>query len=310
MTVISRLNGGLGNQLFQVAMGLAVAKASCSPLFLDQQGLVCASIRGKATARDLEVDNLGWSLWPQTRHSNLAWWLPIARLEGHSGISSAMALAVHGINRLVGKRKVYIRESTVSQDMPSLVSELRSKDLVYLSGYWADKSIPNLVREELRDSILSSSPSSSRLLDLQVEISEGNSIAVHVRRGDFFTKVAAKHGVLDVDYFFRGVEKLSEEGDKVYLFSDDPQWCRERFGDLGFEKIIGQAHSESPLDHLILMSKAKKFLLSNSSFSWWSAWLSNVDGRNIIRPELWVLGDEIQAKKIYPNDWMTLGDEK
>lgn len=310
MTVISRLNGGLGNQLFQVAMGLAVAKASGSPLFLDPKGLACSSRRGKATHRDLEVDNLGWKLWPQTEQHQLAWWLPIARLEGCSRISSALAMAVHGINGSTGRRTSYIRESMALLDPTSLVSKLRSQDLVYLSGYWADKSIPNMVREELRRSILSLVPTSSRLLDLQVEMTEAKSIAVHVRRGDFFTKIAAKHGVLDVDYFFRGVEVLRKNGEKVYLFSDDPEWCRTTFGRLGVERFIGQELRESPIDHLLLMSKAKKFVLSNSSFSWWSAWLSDIDGTNIIRPDLWVIGGETQAAKVYPSEWSTLGDKR
>ena len=311
MTVVTRLNGGLGNQLFQVAMGLAVAKAADGELFLDERGLTHTSNRGKATSRQLEVANLGWELWPpELNIDRPPWWLPIARSEGASAPSSALGALVNVVPKLQGSSSQYVKERTVTLDLASLVDELATKNFVYLSGYWADKTIPDLVRNEMIEALLPMHPASPPMIDLRNAVEGSNSVAVHVRRGDFFSDIAPSHGVLKPDFFFRGIEELYESGDELFFFSDDPQWCIDTFGDFSYARFVEPENSEKPLDHLLLMSKAKKFVLSNSSFSWWSAWLSGVDGRNIIRPEFWVANDSSKADKIYPSTWGTLGSRR
>lgn len=183
------------------------------------------------------------------------------------------------------------------------MEDLADKDFVYLSGYWADRSIPELARDEIRDRLLTVKPASPRLRELQKTIVGGTSLAVHVRRGDFFSGIAPNHGILTPDYFFQGIQDLYEEGNQVFFFSDDPDWCRETFRRYDNAVIVEPDPSDSALDHMLLMSKASKFLLSNSSFSWWSAWLSDADGGRIIRPEFWVDNDQVKADKIYPSGW-------
>lgn len=310
MTVITRLNGGLGNQLFQVAMGLAVAMAADGQLFLDDSGLTHTSKRGKATSRHLEVGNLGWELWPPALSSDRTpWWLPIARREGASASLSALSGLVNATPSFHGFSTKYVKEATVTGDLPLLIDELATKNFVYLSGHWINKLIPNLVQSELTGVLNTLPDSSPAIIELGKAIEGPNSIAVHVRRGDFFSQVASTHGVLKPDYFFRGIEKLFENGDQLIFFSDDPQWCREEFKILTNAKFVEPEKSDKALDHMLLMSKARKFVLSNSTFSWWSAWLSGTDGRNIIRPDLWVANDFSQGDKIYPSSWSTLGGD-
>lgn len=308
MTVLTRLNGGLGNQLFQVAMGLAVAKAADSKLYLDEQGLTNTSNRGKATSRKLEVANLGWELWPPDFHlEDKPWWLPIARREGASAPTTALGSLVNMIPRSQPSSSAYIKEHTVSQDLPKLVDELADKKFVYLSGYWADQTVPELVRDEMTGALLATYSLPSPMNELGKAVEASSSFAIHVRRGDFFSGVAPSHGVLEADFFFRAIEQLYESGDELFFFSDDPRWCKATFGRFRAARFVEPASSDKALDHLLLMSKAKKFVISNSSFSWWSAWLSGAEGRNIIRPELWVANDSSQADKIYPMSWGTLG---
>ena len=311
MTVVTRLNGGLGNQLFQVAMGLAVAKAADAELFLDDKGLTNSSIRKRATSRQLEVANLGWKLWPpEVNIERTPWWLPIARSEGRSAALTALGALVNVAPSLRSSSSTYVKEHAVTLDLPSLVDDLATRNFVYLSGYWADKTIPDLVRNEMIEALLPLHPASLPMIELRNAVEGSKSVAVHVRRGDFFSDIAPSHGVLEPDFFFQGIEMLYEGGDELFFFSDDPQWCRETFGDFSSARFVEPENSDKPLDHLLLMSKAKKFVLSNSSFSWWSAWLSGVDGRNIIRPKLWVANDSSKADKIYPSTWGTLGSRQ
>lgn len=310
MTVITRLNGGLGNQLFQVAMGLAVAKAVNGAMFLDAQGLANTSKRANSTSRSLEVGTLGWELWPAATRVEHPWWLSIARGEGSSAPLTALGVVVSDRRPMRKTKYAYVKESSTSLALSQLLEDLADKDFVYLSGYWADKSIPELVRDEMRDRLLNVNPASPRLGELQRTIEGSTSLAIHVRRGDFFSGIAPNHGILTPDYFLRGIEELHEKGDQVFFFSDDPDWCKETFRRFENAIIVEPESSDSALDHMLLMSRASKFLLSNSSFSWWSAWLSNADGRQIIRPEFWVNDDQFQAERIYPSSWQILGVRK
>lgn len=311
MTVITRLNGGLGNQLFQVAMGLAVANASDGRLFLDRQGLLNTAKRGKATPRKLEVSNLGWSLWPEgVKDESSPLWLPIAQGEGSSAPMTAMASVLSSLMRGSRSRCAYISERSLKQDLPSLISDLATKEFIYLSGYWANSAVPELVRAEMRQALLSVPLASARIAELGEQLRSSTGIAVHVRRGDFFTDVAPQHGVLTNEYFFQAIETLYEQGDTLFFFSDDPEWCRATFHEFNFATFVEPDPADLAIEHMVLMSKAQKFVLSNSSFSWWSAWLSEVHGSNIVRPHVWVGGNLEQAETVYPSGWKTLGKDR
>lgn len=123
-----------------------------------------------------------------------------------------------------------------------------------------------------------------------------NLIAVHVRRGDY-VKLSDVHNNLgdNTDYYKQAMQKFNNG--KFVFFSDDIEWCQEKFGpDHLYVKPLNDV-----LD-LYLMSAIPNKIIANSSFSWWAAWLGEVDGCKIVAPKNW-FANELPCEDIIPERW-------
>lgn len=120
--------------------------------------------------------------------------------------------------------------------------------------------------------------------------SKQNPVAIHVRRGDYLynPNCFSFHGVLDKDYYDNAMKIIEEQSDSVdyYVFSEDIDWCRENLStDQNITFIDGSYNDYKDTGHLYLMTKCKKHIIANSSFSWWGAWLAN--SNFVIGPKNW-----------------------
>ena len=124
--------------------------------------------------------------------------------------------------------------------------------------------------------------------------------SIHIRRGDFLDRLD-RHPVQSMDYFNKAIEHFD---DNIFLiFSDDINWCKENFKGNNFVFIEG----EKDYIDLYLMSMCKNNIISNSSFSWWGAWLNENDEKIIISPSVW-FGDSknLDTKDIYCDNWIVI----
>jgi hypothetical protein len=132
-----------------------------------------------------------------------------------------------------------------------------------------------------------------------------NPCSIHVRRGDYLTN--PNHSVLDVEYYFKSIEKIGK--DKQFLvFSDDVEWCRN-FKAFRGENFIYSEDSTKGREHydLSLMTLCKDHIISNSTFSWWGAWLSK--SNNVIAPENWFKNSAYNfynTEDLLPKGWLTI----
>ncbi len=132
-----------------------------------------------------------------------------------------------------------------------------------------------------------------------------NPCSIHVRRGDYLTN--PNHSVLDVEYYFKSIEKIGK--DKQFLvFSDDVEWCRS-FKAFRGENFIYSEDSTKGREHydLSLMTLCKDHIISNSTFSWWGAWLSK--SNNVIAPENWFKNSAYNfynTADLLPKGWLTI----
>ncbi len=131
-------------------------------------------------------------------------------------------------------------------------------------------------------------------------------IAVHVRRGDYiFSKKTAKfHGNLDNSYFINSVKFLRKRFGSlpVLLFSDDYRFLNENLKLMIPNSIVISSSTTSSKKDFTLMSKGKYFVLSNSTFSWFAAFLSTKKNKFIIIPKYWFSKVETTKDYIY-RDW-------
>jgi hypothetical protein len=279
-----RLSGGMGNQMFQYACGRALSLKYNTDLQLDTAYLLDRRPRKNFTFRDYDLDV--FNITADVMSFKKASW---------------KLLFEKGISKLLKPRGV---EKGFAFD-PAV---LRLGPNVLLQGYWQSphyfSEISDTVREDfsLKGSL---SQESKMLLE---EIKNTKSVCVHVRRGDYVRNVYHDIG-LEKAYYDRGLRFISDKKGigKVYIFSDDLEWCKEHLK-FPFETMyVGQEYAGKKGEgHLILMSNCKHFIIPNSTFSWWAAWLCTNPEKIVIAPKQWFADDTIDSADLIPEEWVRI----
>jgi hypothetical protein len=120
-------------------------------------------------------------------------------------------------------------------------------------------------------------------------------ISVHVRRGDYLT-IQNIHPVQPIEWYQKAMEAFPNK--KFLFFSDDLEWCRHAFPANEFSCFSNEG------EDMYAMSKCSGHIITNSSFSWWAAWLS---GKKTIAPKTWFGPEGPQDwQDIYCKDWNIL----
>lgn len=172
----------------------------------------------------------------------------------------------------------------------------------YLKGYFQCERYfeehKDIIKKELRvlDQYL------DKNMDIYREISNSNSVCVHIRRGDYI-----KVGLLicDINYYLEGIAYMEEHvsNPRFYIFSDDIDWVAEHIKPS--ENISYIKGVENDFEELQLMYSCKHFIISNSSFSWWAQYLAENPDKIVIAPKKWSPKEDI-TRSIYQDNWVLL----
>lgn len=124
--------------------------------------------------------------------------------------------------------------------------------------------------------------------------------AINVRRGDYLN-FPTRHPVVSLDYIYEAVKKLPEV-DHYFVVSDDIEWCKQN---IQLPNCIFTTFTD--YEALWLLSLCHHFIISNSSFSWWGAYLSNYTNKIVISPDTWVGPDIVDdMKDIWCVNWIKI----
>ena len=128
-----------------------------------------------------------------------------------------------------------------------------------------------------------------------------NPIALHIRRGDFVWN-NKNHPPLGLDYYESAL-KLFDSDREVIIFSDDTEWCKEQ--ELFADDRFAVAEGGDQFYDLCLMTLCDDFIIANSTFSWWGAWLGNRG--KVVAPKQW-FGEALDhdTKDLYCKGWTVL----
>lgn len=173
--------------------------------------------------------------------------------------------------------------------------EIPAKKNTKLSGFFQSwKYFENIKQDIINEYFTPNKKISTRLE--QIRVSE-NSLGISVRRGDYLM-LQNNHCVLSTKYYQTCIDNHFANVDQVFVFSDDPGWCKQVFGE---EAIFVD---ESIGVQLFLMAKIKNLILSNSTFAWWGAYLNQQNGI-IIAPDPWFGPDyaDKDTRDLYPIEW-------
>jgi hypothetical protein len=115
------------------------------------------------------------------------------------------------------------------------------------------------------------------------------------------------HGVMGNDYIMRAVDIIESkiENPTYFIFSDDVEWCKENIH-LKNMKIVDHSYAGEKFNYYLqLMISCKHFIIPNSSFAWWSAWLNTNSDKIVIAPKNWFNVD-IDTSDLIPDNWIRI----
>ena len=178
----------------------------------------------------------------------------------------------------------------------------------YIIGYWQSykyfESIEHIIRKEFKFPPFCKKQNHF----YSKQIQESNSVAVHIRRGDFLhEKNQSVHGICSIEYYQNAIRIISNliANPTFFIFSDDSKWVIDNFN-ISYEKFIvtGNFNTNSFRD-MQLMSMCKHNIIANSSFSWWGAWLNSNPSKIVIAPKNWYSATELNelTEDLIPKEW-------
>ncbi|MBA2611420.1 MAG: alpha-1,2-fucosyltransferase [Bacteroidetes bacterium] len=293
--IVVKLIGGLGNQLFQYAAGIALANYHKTELFLDISYLN-ADTKGAYTKRKFELDKFNIT-------AKLA---DIKILENFNFDENIFRMRLKKLSPGLFNKMIFNEHQFNFHN-----NFLKLPNTTYLNGYWQSEKYFNSFRVKLLEEITLTMPLSEEALAVDGKIREVNSVSLHVRRGDFVSLKSANHfhGHLDIDYYKLAFEKINTKiKDATYfIFSDDMDWCKANFDFIPSKKFVdGEMNNISTHEELILMSHCRHNIIANSSFSWWGAWLNQNSDKIVIAPKNWFADKTINTNDLIPGNWIKI----
>jgi Glycosyl transferase family 11 len=284
--------GRFGNQLFQYAAARAQAKRLGVGLEIDLQ--FCA----RSPVGD------SFAFWLDT--------LPIkARVISYpaSGIGSANGLLQKSYRKIV--RPIFWKryvQPLWEQDSRFFAIE----PWTIVSGYFQSLFYLMPRDEEILDELSFWSLATPKIKDFAASLARETSVSVHVRRGDAVINYGDRLPVWQaghVDYFENAMRLMRSRiaRPKFYIFSDDIAWCRQTpiFGN-DCEFVTPNQFGDHPAIDLLIMSHCRHHIVTNSSYSWWAAWMTLDDDKICILPSKWTPNDTTAGLGLVYRNWITL----
>lgn len=290
--IIVSLYGGLGNQLFQYATGLALSQKHSAQLILDLGWFESVLKQSTVTNRAYALAPFGVacesvSLLPKRGIlKRLSKWLPI-KLADDLGIP------------------IYF-EKNYQFDL-----NLNALSLpVHLDGYWQSYYYFDAIKPLLRQILCKPTQMDEANQKVLHRIRNSHSVCLHVRRGDYVSNknAAQHHGTCSIDYYQRAVSYLSGLFSEVtfYIFSDDMDWVRDNLEINGQHYYVSHNDGGAVVNDFWLMTACRHFIIANSSLSWWGAWLGADEEAKVIAPKQWFAVNHLDTKDLIPTHWIRM----
>ncbi len=295
--IIVQLLGGLGNQLFQYCLGRRLAAEYQVPLALDVFLLEDRTKGRHAVDRRFSLDVFAADFRFAT-------------------ISDCLRYSAWGMPRPL---RYLSRTLRISRESRQTVERRFGYDAnvmscgpdAYLSGLWQAVQYFKPIEEQLRKDLAFRLPLADRSAGLASQLSRPDSVCLHVRRTDYVTAASSNSplGFIGLEYYRNACDEVlaSQPDAKFFVFSDDLEWCHQTLNFLPNAQFVGQEHAGyKDSGHLHLMSLCRTFVIPNSTFSWWAAWLGTYAGKVVYLPDRWFRDPSLDASGLYPAGWISV----
>lgn len=289
--------GGLGNQLFQYAFGQRLAANGIEVCYDLENGFRYDPYMRAYSLDPFDLEVCRSSL--EDMPMGMSWRPPFHRIP-------KCFWSLYPESR----RRVFYEKSPFRYD-PAAV-EVNGKHQ-YFSGYWQNPAYLNPVEQTLRKKLRLRNESTA-FRNLSEEMRQSPSVSIHVRqyndidrKGRVIARARLAHGVCGADYYARALEHITvKSGLTAYVFTDSIKWCKEHL----FLKIpcqyIADIGTFSDAEEMMLMASCRHHVISNSSFSWWGAWLGDNPQKAVVAPLVWNKSYAGDQTDICPGSWIRL----
>ena len=296
--IIVNIKDGLGNQMFQYATGYVLAKKINTSVICDTRYLIEKKKNPPKdyVIREFDLDIFGIKA-PRIETFKL---LPTFQFFKNYVVR-------HNVTKLLDKfNQNVLMERSRKIDLRIIKNKRKN---LYIDGYWQSEEYFKEYRNDIIklfnfDDLIHKKNN----IIFKNEINFEYDVCLNVRRTDHLKSkelnaVTINYYINSINYF----KKILNKSFKIYVFSDDLEWCRKNFNKndncIFVEHVLA---GEKFKNYLYLMSCFKNFIIPNSSFAWWAAWLSKFDNKIIIAPKNWsglIKESEIDT---VPKNWVRI----
>lgn len=283
--IIARLQGGMGNQLFQYAAVKALAAKLNVPFKLDNITSLPKDKLRKIALLDFQAT------------------IDLASGKEMKQFIYFPSLYRHWPAFFARLGKNIYREPHFHFDQHFF----RLTEPVFIDGFWQSHLYFKDIEATIRQDFLLQEYLIKNVKQKGEELKNKNSVAVHIRRGDFLhPNAAAYHGILGTDYYAKAITLIREKvpGSSVHYFSDDIEWVKRNLPSGNAEFV--SSHTVSAIEDFFLMTQCRHNIIANSSFSWWTAWLNNNPDKIVVAPKKWFTDSSINTNDLIPAEWLRI----
>ena len=294
--IIVQLLGGMGNQMFQYAAGRQLALKNDSTFKLDTIILMD---------------------WRPGRHLvNRSFDLDIFRLVPE--IATKKDIAPYNPQLMSKAEKILFHFKLKIGYSPSYKEKhfhfdnevVTLKGNQYLAGLWQSYKYFENIEDVIRTDFEFKKKLGPKAAQLFTKINECNSVCINVRRADYVSvkQTADVLGFIGLDYYKKAIDILINKINDahIFIFSDDIQWCKQSLV-IDKHPVMYVDHNyagEKFSDYFQLMIACSHFIIPNSTFGWWAAWLSKSPGKIIIAPKKWMNDPGVNTDDLIPPAWI------
>lgn len=267
LTITSKLKGGVGNQMFQIAIAYALAR----------------KYNAKLQFQKMQFDGCRQGSHPSKYYANL--------FQKCTFVEQLKDTEIQ-----INERQwtAYSVENEIDP-----VLKRYNPSLVALDGYWQSDLYFRQYSDEIKHlftpegGIVSYLSSHTSVFQKYPELKDPHDFCfIGVRRGDYITH-AHFHNPCGMTYYTSAMNMVNKP--RYYILSDDLAWCKEKFQGEQFRFL----ELEDDLEQLLVSALFKTYIISNSSFYWWGSFLSIYKNTAIIAPDKWMFGPDVTIDKYY-----------
>lgn len=288
---IIKFNGGLGNQLFEYAFGLAVEDYYKEDVYFDVSNYNLKNNVNSSRPFLLDKFNTHVKFAPKRQRKKC--------INENSRLKNQ-------INKLFGK-DIFVEKSNKIIEKYSYIydkSMFADKKDIYFEGFFQSEKYFKHLREKVLNDFKLKEPLDKNNQEFLERIKNSNSVSLHIRRGDFL--ISDYYLKCSLEYYQNAINYIAQRDNNIclFVFSDDIKWVKENLK-TDFELIFVDINKDiNSFFDIELMKNCKHNITANSTFSWWGAWLNENPNKITITPSQWYKDTELYDT--VPDEWIKL----